>query len=85
MYIINEIQVSADGAVAFVPPVTKEDLYQAESDFYIKVGYAAISPVWKHTVTLDTIEGERIRAKCYRHDVNGTEIIVDNEPDSGGA
>ena len=80
MYIINELQTASDGTVAFVPPVTKEDIFQAESDFYIKVGYAAISNVWKHTVTLDTEDGIRIRAKSYKHDANGTEVIVDDDP-----
>lgn len=79
-YIVQELQESADNVVAFVPPVPYEDKVAAESDFYIKAGYAAVSTVWLHTVMLYTDTGEVLRAKSYKHDANGTEEVTDNDP-----
>ena len=84
MYIINEMQTGADGAIAFLPPITKEKWNEAESEFYIKVGYAAISQVWKHTVTLDDESGKRYKAKCYKHVANRTEEVVDTDTEPEG-
>ena len=80
IYIVQELQESADNVVVFVPPETFADPVAAESDFYIKCGYAAISQVWLHTVMLHTDTGEVLRAKSYKHDANGTEEVTDNDP-----
>lgn len=76
-YIIQELQVSPEQQVAFLPPVVKEDPYAAESEFYIKIGYAAISQVWRHTVVLYTDTGSLFKFKCYQHDANGTAVLND--------
>lgn len=80
-YIVQELQKSAEGSIGFVPPVVREDQFEAESDYYIKCGYAAVSTVWQHTVLLYTDTGERLRAKCYKHAVTGTEEITDFDPE----
>ena len=66
MYIIQEIQTNG-GQVAFVPPVVKETRQEAESDYYIKLGYAAISSVDVHSVIMYTDEGFPIMHGCYKH------------------
>ena len=81
LYIVQEIQTASSGSAAFLPPVVKEDQIQAESDFYIKVGYAAISEVWEHTVMMFTETGKLLKAKCYKHDASGTQVIEDNDPE----
>lgn len=85
MYIIQELQVSNEGQAAFLPPVVKEDPYAAESEFYIKTGYAAISSIWRHTVVLYTDAGSLFKFKCYQHDANGTAVLNDTDiPLDGG-
>ena len=66
MYIIQEIQTNG-GQVSFVPPVTKATRAEAESDYYIKLGYAAISEVEIHSVIMYTDEGFPIMHGCYKH------------------
>ena len=83
-YIIQEVQTSADRTSAFLPPEVQTDKIVAESVFYIKVGYAAISSIWKHTVMLFDEEGRLLKSKCYRHDANGTEVIEEQDEDAGG-
>ena len=81
MFIVQELQTSAEGNVAFLPPITQEDANKAESEFYIKVGYAAISSVWRHTIMLFSEDGAMYKFKCYQHDVNGTQVLIDHDTD----
>lgn len=69
MYIIYETQTDANGNVAHVPPVHKATQNEAESEYHIKLGYAAISNVTVHAVTLETEEGFQLMRGCYRHSV----------------
>ena len=72
MYIIYEIQTDANGNVAHLTPVHKATKEEAESEFYIKLGYAAISNVAVHTVTLENEEGFQAKRGCYKHPVQPT-------------
>lgn len=67
MYIIQEIQTDAQGNISFVAPVTKATQAEAESEYYIKLGYAAISQVAVHAVIMYTDEGFPVMHGCYKH------------------
>ena len=69
-YIIQEMQTDAAGNVTFVSPVTKETRNEAESEYHIKAGYAAISAVPVHTVMCYTEEGFQVLPPVvYKHEV----------------
>ena len=68
MYIIQEIQTDAQGNVSLLPAVTKATQNEAESEFHIRLGYAAISAVAVHAVTMYTNEGFPLMHGCYRHE-----------------
>jgi hypothetical protein len=67
MYIIQEIQTDAQGNVSMLPAVTRATQNEAESEFHIRLGYAAISAVAVHAVTMYTNEGFPLMHGCYRH------------------
>ena len=67
MYIIQEIQTDANGSVAMLPPVVKQTQNEAESEYHIKLGYAAISSVAVHAVAMFTEEGFPLLHGCYKH------------------
>lgn len=67
MYIIQEIQQMADGTISMLPAVMKESKNAAESEFYIKVGYAAISELPCHAVAMYTHDGAPVMHKAYVH------------------
>lgn len=73
MYIIQEIQQMADGTISMLPAVMKESKNAAESEFYIKVGYAAISELPCHAVAMYTHDGTPIMHKAYFH---GDPVVV---------
>lgn len=73
MYLVNEYQTDAQGNVAALPVVQKATQNEAESEFHIKLGYAAISSVPVHAVTLETEEGFQIMRGCYKHPPTPTE------------
>ena len=74
MYIIQEMQTDANGNVAFVPPVSKATRMEAESEYHIKAGYAAISSVPVHTVMCYTEEGFQVLPPVvYKHEVQPVE------------
>lgn len=66
-YIIQEIQTDKDGKVAMLPAVVKDTQNEAESEYHIKLGYAAISEVAVHAVTMYTEEGFPVMHGCYKH------------------
>lgn len=68
MYVIQEVQTDANGTVSFLPPVTKATQMEAESEYYIKLGYAAISAVAVHSVIMYTTEGFPLMHGCYKHE-----------------
>lgn len=68
MYIIQEVQTDVNKNVAFMPPVVKATQQEAESEYYIKLGYAAISAVAVHSVIMYTNEGFPLMHGCYKHD-----------------
>ena len=66
-YIIQEIQTDEKGNVAMLPAVVKDTQNEAESEYHIKLGYAAISEVAVHAVTMYTEEGFPVMHGCYKH------------------
>ena len=66
-YIIQEIQTDKNGKVAMLPAVVKDTQNEAESEYHIKLGYAAISEVAVHAVTMYTEEGFPVMHGCYKH------------------
>ena len=64
-YIVNEYQTDDQGNTAIVTPEQRDDYYEAESVFYLKMSAAAISALAKHTVEMETNEGQQILVKCY--------------------
>ena len=66
-YIIQEIQTDEKGKVAMLPAVVKDTQNEAESEYHIKLGYAAISEVAVHAVTMYTEEGFPVMHGCYKH------------------
>ena len=64
-YIIHEYQTDDQGNTAIVTPEQRNDYYEAESVFYFKLAAAAISTLAKHTVELETNEGQQLLVKCY--------------------
>ena len=66
-YIIQEIQTDKEGKVAMLPAVIKDTQNEAESEYHIKLGYAAISEVAIHAVTMYTEEGFPVMHGCYKH------------------
>lgn len=66
-YIIQEIQTDEKGKVAMLPAVVKDTQNEAESEYHIKLGYAAISEVAVHAVTMYTEEGFPVMYGCYKH------------------
>lgn len=68
MYIIQEIQTTGNN-VTCLPPVFKSTRMEAESEYHIKAGYAAISNVPVHTVLCFTEEGfEVMPPVVYKHE-----------------
>lgn len=67
MYIIQEIQTDAQGNVAMLPAVIRATQNEAESEYHIKLGYAAISNVAVHAVTMYANDGFPLMHGCYRH------------------
>ena len=66
MFIIQEMQTTG-GQTALLPAVTKTDPLEAESEFYLKVGYAAISQVEVHAVIMYDDHGNVLNKKFYEH------------------
>lgn len=67
MYLIKEIQTT-DGVTVELPVVMKQTRLEAESEYHIKAGYAAISNVPIHTVMCFTEDGFQVMPPvCYRH------------------
>lgn len=68
MYIIQEMQSDGNGNVAFVPPVVRATRNEADSEYHLKAGYAAISAVPIHTVMCYTEEGIQVLPPVvYKH------------------
>ena len=66
MYIIQEIQTN-NGKTSLLPPIPKEDKLAAESEWYHKMGYAAVSAVQVHTVIMYDEHGNMVRQGYYEH------------------
>ena len=66
MYIIQEIQTSG-GQTALVPASTFTDRNEAESNYHMKLGAAAISAVEVHTVIMYDEHGNTIKRDFYEH------------------
>lgn len=66
MYILLEIQTN-DGTTALLPALTYTDSNQAESAFYQKLSYAAVSEVDVHTVILMDEHGNTLKREFYEH------------------
>lgn len=66
MYIIQEIQTTKN-QTALVPAVTFTDRNEAESNYHMKLGAAAISAVEVHTVLMFDEHGNTIKRDYYEH------------------
>lgn len=66
-FIVFEIQTDENNNVATLPPIVREDENEALSEFFLKLAYAAKSPVYIHTVMLCTIDGRLIQARSFMH------------------
>ena len=66
MFIIQEMQTTG-GQTALLPAVTKTHPLEAESEFLLKAGYAAISNVEIHTVIMYDEHGNVLDKKFYEH------------------
>lgn len=66
MYIIQEIQTTG-GQTALVPAATFTDRNEAESNYHMKLGAAAISAVEVHTVVMFDEHGNTIKRDYYEH------------------
>lgn len=66
-YIVQEIQTDAEGTVSLLPAVVKSSRNEGESEYYIKLGYAAISNVPIHSVIMYNQDGTPILYGCYVH------------------
>ena len=78
MYIIQEIQTDAQGNVAMLPAVIKATQNEAESEYHIKLGYAAISNVAVHAVTMYANDGFPLMHGGYRH-TPAVEVVESGE------
>ena len=90
-YIIHEYQTDDQGNTAIVTPEQRDDYYEAESVFYLKMSAAAISTLAKHTVELETNEGQQLLVKCYTAEEKAAMRARDQEqpeeqtePEGGG-
>lgn len=72
-YIIQEIQTDAEGNVSLLPPIVKNTRNEGESEYYIKLGYAAISDVAIHSVIMYNQGGTPILYGGYTHDSESNE------------
>ena len=79
-YIVIEQQTN-NGVTTIVPPdPTTSDLNAALSNFLIKAGYAALSSVEVHTVSLLTEDGRLVRpSECFRHPPVNTSQETESE------
>lgn len=66
MYIIQEIQTTKN-QTALVPAVTFTDRNEAESNYHMKLGAAAISAVEVHTVLMFDEHGNTLKRDFYEH------------------
>lgn len=82
MFIIQEIQTDANNNVAFLPQVVKATQAEAESEYYIKLGYAAISSVPVHSVIMYTHEGFPLMHGVYKHEVQPTPVEPEEDPET---
>lgn len=66
MYIVIELQKSAEGAVANL--VTSHNtLAEAESKFYTILASAAVNQVPIHSAVIVSEEGFPVKYQCYKH------------------
>ena len=66
MYIVIELQKSADGAVANIVN-SYENLAQAESKYHSILAAAAVSQIPVHSAIIVSEEGFPVKHQCYKH------------------
>lgn len=66
MYIVQEMQTT-NNQTALVPAATFADRNEAESNYHMKLGAAAISSVQVHTVIMFDEHGNTIKRDYYEH------------------
>lgn len=66
MYIIQEMQTNGS-QTALVPAATFTDRNEAESNYHMKLGAAAISNVQVHTVLMFDEHGNTLKRDYYEH------------------
>lgn len=67
MYHIIEIQTNGSSSQIVTPIPSAENLYEADSIFYQKMSYAAISQVPVHSVVMIDENGLLLRNGSYNH------------------
>lgn len=83
-YIVQEYQTNAEGQTAIVTPEQRDDYFEAESVFYYKLAAAAVSNLAKHTVQMETNEGQQLLVKCYTAEEKAAKRAQDNPPEAEG-
>ena len=66
-YIVQEIQTDINGNVTLLPAIVKSTRNEGESEYHIKLGYAAISDIAVHSVIMYNQDGTPILHGCYSH------------------
>ena len=66
MYIVMELQKSAEGVVSNLV-TSHENLAEAESKYYAILSAAAVSQIPVHSAVLVSEEGFPVRNQCYKH------------------
>lgn len=66
MYIVIELQKSADGVVSNIV-TSHNNLAEAESKYYSVLASAAVSQIPVHSAILVSEEGFPVRHQCYKH------------------
>ena len=66
MYIVIELQKSADGVVSNLV-TSHKTLAEAESKYYSVLASAAISVIPVHSAILVSEEGFPVKHQCYKH------------------
>ena len=66
MYIVIELQKSADGAVSNIVN-SYNSLEEAESKYYSILAAAALSQIPVHSAIIVSEEGFPVKHQCYKH------------------
>lgn len=77
-YIVQEIQTFENGTVS-TPAYAYDTISSAERQFHMLVAGAVVSELPVHTIIMMTNDGRQIERKSYRHEVQPTEEVTEDE------